>query len=158
MSEFDDMLDRAIERGKKQGQMSNEAEAQKQMTREEIKRLHSNYRLHLSEFIEDRMKQLPNHFPGFQYETVYGERGWGAACHRDDVGQGRKNYYSRLEITVRPLGEYDVLDISVRGTIRNRETLRRNFFQDLDKVEMKKFEETVQSWILLYAEQFSASS
>lgn len=158
MSDFDEMLSSAIEKGKQQGKKSSQAAADQKMSQEEIKRLHSKYRLHLSEVIEKRMEQLPNHFPGFQFETVYGERGWGAACHRDDVGRGRRGFYSRLELTVRPLGEFEVLDISVRGTVRNKEVLQRSFFQELEKVELERFEETIQNWILSYAEQFSAAS
>lgn len=157
MSDFDDMLNSAIQKGKQQGRKSSEAEAEQKMTQEDVKRLHSSYRLHLSDFIEERMKQLPNHFPGFRYETVYGERGWGAACYRDDAGRGRRDFYSRIELTVRPLGEYNVLDISVRGTIRNKEVMQRDFFQELEEVDLKRFEETIQNWILGYAEKFSAA-
>ena len=158
MSDFDDMLNSAIQRGKQQGKKSSQAKAEQKMSKEEIKRLHSKYRLHLSDVIEEKMQQLPNHFPGFQYETVYGDRGWGAACHRDDVGRGRRDFYSRLELTVRPLGEFEVLDISVRGTIKNKEVMQRNFFQELEEVDMDRFEETLQNWILSYAEQFSAAN
>lgn len=157
MTDFDDLLNSAIAKGRQQGKKSTQAATRQKMTQEEIKRLHSSHRLHLSEVIEEKMAQLPNHFPGFQYETVYGERGWGAACHRDDVGVGRRDFYSRIEITVRPLGEFEVLDITVRGTIRNKEVLQRNFFQELDKVELERFEETIQNWILSYAEKFSAA-
>ena len=156
MSDFDEQLSGAIQRGKQQSKKASQAEANQKMTKEEIKRLHSKYRLHLSDFIEERLKQLPNHFPGFQYETVYGERGWGAACYRDDVGRGRRDFYSRLEVTVRPLGEFEVLDISVRGTIKNKEVIKRDFFQELEEVDLNRFEETIQNWILGYAEKFSA--
>ena len=158
MSDFDDQLNSAIQKGRQQSRKTSQAESEKKMSKEEIKRLHSKYRLHLSDFIEERMQQLPNHFPGFRYETVYGERGWGAACYRDDAGRGRRDFYSRLELTVRPLGEYDVLDISVRGTIKNKEVMQRNFFQELPEVELTRFEETIQNWILNYAEQFSAAT
>lgn len=157
MSEFDELLSSAIQKGRQQGKKSTEEATNQKLSQEEVKRLHSKYRLHLSDVIEKRMAQLPNHFPGFQYETVYGERGWGAACHRNDVGRGRRDYYSRLEMTVRPFGEFDVLDITVRGTIKNKEVMQRNFFQELDEVDLARFEETIQNWILSYAEQFSAA-
>lgn len=157
MSDFDEQLNSAIRKGQEKSRKASEAAAAQKMTKEEIKRLHSKYRLHLSDFIEERMKQLPNHFPGFRYETVYGDRGWGAACSRDDVGRGRRDFYSRIELTVRPLGEYDVLDISIRGTIKNKEVMQREFFQELEEVDLGRFEETIQNWILGYAELFSAA-
>ena len=48
------------------------------MGEEEVKRLHTQYRLQLAEHIETCMQHLPHHFPGFQRETIYGERGWAA--------------------------------------------------------------------------------
>lgn len=158
MSEFDELLNSAIQKGRQQGKKSSQEATSQKLSQEEVKRLHSKYRLHLSDVIEKRMAQLPNHFPGFQYETVYGERGWGAACYRNDVGRGRRDFYSRLEITVRPFGEFDVLDITVRGTIKNKEVMQRNFYQELDQVDLARFEETIQNWILGYAEQFSAAN
>ncbi|MDB4413191.1 hypothetical protein N9189_01575 [Pirellulaceae bacterium] len=157
MDDFERMLSGAIEKGKAEGRKSERAAAEAKMSQEELKRLHSKYRLHLSDVIEKKMEQLPNHFPGFQYETVYGDRGWGAACHRDDVGKGRRGFYSRLELTVRPLGEFNVLDITIRGTIRNKEVIQRSFYQELDEVVLERFEETVQNWILDYAQKFSAA-
>ncbi|MDB4756209.1 MAG: hypothetical protein P8M80_04860 [Pirellulaceae bacterium] len=158
MDNFEDMLSGAIQRGKAQGKKVTKAAASDKMSQEELKRLHSKYRLSLSDFIEGKVGQLPNHFPGFRYETVYGDRGWGAACYRDDAGSGRRDFYSRLEITVRPLGEFNVLDTSVRGTIRNKEIFQRSFFQELEEVEMGRFEETIQNWILSYAQEFSAAN
>ena len=46
MSDFDEMLNSAIEKGKQQGKKSSQAAADQKMTQEEIKRLHSKYRLH----------------------------------------------------------------------------------------------------------------
>ena len=38
---------------------------------------------------------------------MYGDRGWGVACSRDDIGPGpdgrSANYFSRLEMSIRPL-------------------------------------------------------
>ena len=102
---FDDRLRQAIERGQKRGETRAHEAQKRAMTEEECKRLHSQLRLRLSEQIEACIKRLPNVFPGFQYETIYGDKGWGGACFRDDlriVGGQRSSNYSRLEMTVRP--------------------------------------------------------
>ena len=102
---FDDRLRQAIERGQKRGEARAHEAQKRAMTEEECKRLHSQLRLRLSEQIEACIKRLPNVFPGFQYETIYGDKGWGGACFRDDlriVGGQRSSNYSRLAMTVRP--------------------------------------------------------
>ncbi len=157
--EFEKRLQKAIQRGQKRSvERSREAHA-KALTEDELKSLHTQYRLQLSEHIESCLEQLPQHFPGFRYETIVGERGWGAACWRDDVGaeQGsRRNFYSRLEMTVRPFSSYHVLDLAAKGTIRNKEVYNRNYFEELSDADPEKFIELVDVWVLEYAELFAA--
>jgi hypothetical protein len=118
--------------------------------------------LQLSEHIEKCVRQVPNYFPGFRYETLYGERGWGAACSRDDLrvtGEGRrKNDYSRLEMTVRPTTSASVLDLAAKGTIRNKEVFNRNYFEKLPDIDLDKFLELIDLWILEYAELYAAKT
>ncbi len=159
---FEDRLQKAIERGKRKSEArKSEAEA-KSLTDEELKRLHSTYRLRLSEQIEQRIRQLPGFFPGFRPETLFGERGWGAACSRDDLrrveGRRRENDYSRLEMTVRPYSSAPVLDLAAKGTIRNKEVFNRNYFEKLEEVDLDKFIELINVWILEYAELYAAKS
>ena len=66
-----------------------QSENERALSEEELKRLHSQYRLQLSEHIERCLSTLPGHFPGFRFETVVAERGWGAAVFRDDLAPGR---------------------------------------------------------------------
>jgi hypothetical protein len=82
---FEDRLQKAIQRGHRRSEADRSEAAAKALTEEELKRLHSGYRLQVSEHIEQCVRQLPNFFPGFRLETIYGERGWGAACSRDDL-------------------------------------------------------------------------
>jgi len=77
---FEDRLQKAIERGKRRGATARNEAASHAISEEELRRLHSSFRLQLSEHIEKCIRQLPNYFPGFRLETLYGERGWGAAC------------------------------------------------------------------------------
>jgi len=159
---FQDRLHKAIERGKRRGEAKRSEARAKALSEEELRRLHSTYRLQLSEHIEQCIRQLPNFFPGFRLETLFGERGWGAACSRDDLhvsrGRRKENDYSRLEMTVRPPSEMHVLDLAAKGTIRNKEVFNRNFFEKLEEVDLEKFLELVDVWVLEYAELFAAKT
>ena len=158
---FDDRLREAIERGQKRGDTIANQAAAKAWTEEEFRRSHSQQRLRMSEQIEACVKRLPNYFPGFQYETMYGERGWGGACFRDDlviVRGSRTTNYSRLEMTVRPYSASHVLDLAAKGTIRNREVFNRNYFEELATADEPKFRGLIDAWVLEYAELYAAKT
>jgi hypothetical protein len=159
--EFDQRLQQAIERGQRRAE-SRQAEAAKtHLTEEEFKRLYSQLRLSLAERIEACMQRLPNHFPGFQYETMYGDRGWGAACYREDLRLtrgSRSRDYSRLELTVRPYSpSLHVLELAAKGTVRNKEVFTRSYFEPLENLDENKFLELIDLWILEYAELYAAA-
>lgn len=158
--DFDERLQRAIQRGQRRGDAKSQAAAAEAMSEEELKRLHIKYRLELSEHIEKCIRTLPTHFPGFQYETIYGERGWGAACKRDDIRVARRgqrdNLYSRLEMTVRPHTSLNVLELTAKGTVQNKEVFNRTHFEPLADVDSAKFAELVDLWVLEYAELYAA--
>jgi len=158
--EFEQRLRKAIQRGQRRGDEQKKEAAAEAMSQEEVKSLHSKYRLSLSEKIETCLCQLPNHFPGFQFETVYGQRGWGAAVSRDDmqVDQSgrRSNRYSRLEMTIRPFSNAHVLDLAAKGTVRNREVFTRNHFEKVDEADWDNFAELIDLWVLEFAELYAA--
>lgn len=160
--DFEQRLSKAIERGQRRGDDRSREDQAKALSEEELRRLHSKYRLQLSELIEDCLRRLPNHFPGFQFETLIGERGWGAACFRDDLrlGQGGKrgNDYSRLEMTIRPPSSYHILELTAKGTIRNKEAFNRSHFDRLADVDVEKFTELIHLWVLEYAELYAAKT
>ena len=162
MTEFDQRLKRAIERGTRRSEAKAQAAQAKAMSEEELKSLHTKHRLSLSEHIEHCVRTLPQHFPGFRHETIYGERGWGAACSRDDVGRGqagkRANYFSRLEMTIRPFSASRVLELVAKGTIRNKEVFNRSHFEKLDDADPETFRELIDVWVLEYAELYAARS
>lgn len=159
---FEDRLNEAIQRGKHRSSTQRAEAAAKAMTDDELKRMHNQYRLELSEQIEKCLDKLPHHFPGFTYETIFGERGWGAACRRDDIrmspGGKRNNDYSRLEMTIRPFSSYHVVELTGKGTIRNKEVFNRNYFEKIQDAEVSKFSELIDFWVLEYAELYSAKS
>jgi hypothetical protein len=160
--DFDTKLQKAIERGHRRSDAKAEAQRRAAMTEEEFKRLHSQYRLQLSERIEECIKRLPNHFPGFRYETMFGDRGWGAACFRDDLRLERgtrASVYSRLEMTVRPYSQnLHVLELSAKGTVRNKEVFTRTLFEPLDEADVDKFLALIDTWVLEYAELYAAQA
>ncbi len=155
---FEERLQRAIERG---GRIAHSKEQQARldaMNEEQCRRLHSQHRLQLSEYIERCLEKLPAHMPGFQFERVTSDRGWGAAVNRDDAdfADGRRNVFSRLEIAVRPYTTAKVLEITARGTIRNKEVFNRSHYQLLNEVDAERFEELVDAWVLEFAELYAA--
>ena len=140
---FEERLNEAIQRGKQRGTAQQAKAAAKAMSEDELKRLHNQYRLQLSEQIEQCLQKLPHHFPGFTFETIFGERGWGAACRRDDIrlepGGKRNNDYSRLEMTIRPISSYHVVELVGKGTIRNKEVFNRTYFEKIQEADIAKF-------------------
>lgn len=158
--DFEDRLVRAIQRGEKRAEQQAADARRKALTEEDFKRLHTQYRLRISEHLESCVRQLAHHFPGFRYETIFGEKGWGAACSRDDLRLAagkRSNEFSRLEIVVRPFSSYHVLDLAGRGTIRNKEVFSRNYFENVADANPDKFVEIADAWVLEYAELFAAA-
>jgi hypothetical protein len=159
--DFQERLQRAIERGHRSNDAEAQARAEQATSEEEFRRLHSQYRLELSDHIEECLRALPRHFPGFRYETLVGDRGWGAAISRDDFSLRdgkRSNLFSRLEVFVRPLSASHVLDLNAKGTIRNRELFNRAQYQRLAEVDLAMFNEQIDRWVLEYAELYAAKS
>jgi hypothetical protein len=161
MTDFEQRLQQAVDRGKKRADLAAAQERAQRLSEEELKRLHSKYRLEISEHIEGCIKRFADYFLGFRVETIYGERGWGAACFRDDVradAQRRSNVYTRLEVTVRPHNEFNVIDLAAKGTVQNKEVFRRAFHEEISDADPSRFNELVDTWILEFAELYSTKS
>ena len=161
MPDFQQRLEKAIQRGQRTQDAREREKAEAALGEEELKRLHSQYSLELCEHIDECVKQLPQHFPGFRFEPMLGDRGWGAAISRDDlslVGGRRANLFSRLEVVVRPFSALHVLELAAKGTIRNKEIYNRSQYQSLAHVDLATFRELIDRWILEFAELYAASS
>ena len=159
--DFESRLESAISRGRQRATHQASEERKKELTEEEKRRLHTTYRLSLSERIERAIQRVSDHFPGFLQESMYGEVGWGAACFRDDlrIEQGRRtNQYSRLEMVIRPHSDSNVLDLKGKGTVLNRELFNRNFFAPISDVNVSEFENLIDAWAIEYAEVYAAKS
>ena len=82
---FRERLQRATERGKQvRAAQLNEAAA-KALSEEECRRLHSQYRLTITEHIEKCLGELADTFPGFRLETIVDEWVGARAVSRDDL-------------------------------------------------------------------------
>lgn len=162
MSEdFESRLESAISRGKKRAEWRASQERQKELSEEELRRLHTSYRLTLSERIENAIQRVADHFPGFRQESLYGEVGWGSACFRDDlrIEAGRRsNQYSRLEMVIRPYSDSHVLDLKGKGAVMNRELFNRSFYVPVAEVDVEEFERLIDSWAIEYAEIYASKT
>lgn len=157
--DFEQRLKSAIERGKRRGVRHEQAARAAQMSEDEFKRLHSSYRLSLSDQIEKAVDRIALHFPGFRTEMLFGEVGWGAACYRDDLQmlEGRRsNLYSRLEMTIRPLTSSHVLELRGKATVANKEYFNRVFFVPLLEVEPDDFARLIDAWAIDFAEHYAS--
>ena len=161
---FDQRLERAIERGHRQRDAESRERALLAMSEEECKNLHSRSRLELSEHIETCLRKLADYFPGFDYETLMTADGWGAKIRRDDLApgvagsRGLVHYYSHMEMLVRPYSPTRIVELVARGAIRNKEVLSRSHFQPLTRVDIESYRDVVDQWVLEYAEKFSAKA
>ena len=125
--DFRERLHRASERGQRARDTQAREAAAKALSEEECRRLHSSYRLALCDYIEKCLHDLAD------------------------------NFFSRLRMVVSPHNKYHVLDVTAKGTIRNKEVFSRNHYQRLDDVDLDRFRELIEQWVLDYAELFAAS-
>ena len=161
MSGFEDRLSKAIERGRRAGDAEEQRRAAEALNEQELRNLYGNLRLALTEHIEKTLRELIRQVPGFQFETVMNDRGWGSAVFRDDIQidpstRRRSNLYSRWEVVVRPLSDYLVFELSAKGTILNRELLNRDLYRPLGEVDATEFHELVDRWTLEFAELYAS--
>ena len=159
--DFRQRLQQATERGQRAREAQLSAAAARALSEEECRRLHSNYRLQLSDHIEHCLGELTDNFPGFRVETIVDGSGWGSVASRDDVGlAGRRsdNFFSRLQIVVSPYGKYHVLEVVAKGTIRNKEVFSRTHYHRLDEFDLNRFREIIEGWVIEYAELFAAAN
>jgi hypothetical protein len=160
MMDFEQRLQKAIQRGTQSRAQTDRADIEHKLSVEESRNLYSKARLELSEHIETSLKKLVDYFPGFDFSSIVDDTGWGARITRDDLmvrpGRVQESQYSRLEMTVTPRGTADIVEVSAKGTIRNRETIHRKHFQRLSQLDLAVFKDQLDAWILEYAEAFAA--
>jgi hypothetical protein len=160
--DFEKRLERAISRGETARTTKQRAQTDRELTDEQFHSEHTRCRLELSEQIETGLRKLADYFPGFRFDSVVSDEGWGARISRDDIslGPGRSSAteYSRLEILVRPFSAAHIIELVGKGTIRNKELFHRNHFQFLTQVDLQSLRDTADLWVLEYAETYAARS
>jgi hypothetical protein len=159
--EFQHRLQKAVERGQQASIARAEAERDRAISEKDLQRLHTQYRLELSERIERCLGQVADQFPGFQLESIVDDRGWGASISRNDLqlnNSGHNGGYSRLEMFIRPFSSSHILELSAKATIQNREVFNRSQFHRLADADLISFNEMIDNWALDFAEQYSAKS
>lgn len=160
MQDFKERLRKAAERGRQASDAKAEAAAAEALSEEESRRRHGAYRRELTDHIETCLHQLVETTPGFGFEPVMSEKGWGGAVTRDDLSLNRgkrESHFSRLVFTVSPFGKYGVLELVAKGTIRNKEAFSRNHYRLLAEVDIEEFRGLVEQWTVEYAEQYAAT-
>ncbi len=159
--EFQQRLQKAIERGQRASAARTQAERDRIVNEKELQRLHTQYRLELSERIERCLKNVADQFPGFIFEDIVDERGWGGAISRDDLRlgpSGRSTAYSRLEMVIRPFSESQVLELICKATILNREVFNRSQYHRLPEADPTSFAEMIVNWALEFAELYAGKN
>lgn len=158
--DFEDQLEKAIERGQQRITKRDQDRKKQSLNADDIKRRHNEFRLHLSDHIEKSLNRLSERFPGFEYEIIYGTKGWGGAIYRQDLTRGPDgragSFFSRLELSVRPINDYNVVNIAGKGTIADKELFSWNHFEDIDEATFEAFEDKLNNWMIQYVEQFAA--
>lgn len=159
--DFDERLERAVQRGRRALDEQGRRRAEQAVSEEELRDLHTRCRIELSDRIESCLRKLADHFPGFRFQTLVSEDGWGARVSRDDVsfrtGRSPQNLYSRLEMVIRPFSRTHIVELAAKGTIRNKEVFTRTHFQFLSEVDLDSFRELIDLWVLEYAEAYSSA-
>lgn len=165
--DFNKRLQQAIQRGHKASDDKDQARVERAMGEDEFRKLHGDFRIQFSEHIEHCLRQLADHFPGFEVRSVVGEEGWGAEISRDDLGLGAgksqpKAYYSRffskLNLVIKPFSSAHIVELVGKGTIRNKEIFSRNQYQRLPDIDTTVMNQTIDQWVLEYAEKYAAQA
>lgn len=158
--DFEQRLQRAIERGKERKEQRGREEAAREMSEDELRQLHNTARLELSDKLEGGLRQLAEHFPGFRYQSVM-DNGLGARISRDDFtisGGAKRNLFSQLEMRIRPFSDARIVELVAKGTIRNKEVISRNHYQFLNQLDLESYFALIETWLVEYAEKYSAET
>jgi len=158
--DFEDKLEQAIQRGQDRNAAKANSQKKTELSKEAIRNRYNEIRLNLSDHIEVGLKKIASHFPGFEYETIYGAKGWGGALSRNDLDRGPDgkagSFFSRVEMTVRPQNEFNVINIVGKGTIRDKELFVWNHYDSIAQSNQAEFIQMIDNWLLQFAEQFAA--
>ncbi len=163
MTDFQKRLEKAIERGYRASDIRAQAEAEKALSEQELRRLHTQYRLGAvgaHRELPGRRGAEPARVSSWSRwsRSGAGER-WSAATTSKPAAAGSlAARFSRLEMVVRPVSEYFVLELAAKATIRDKEYFNRTHYQRLAEVDLASFTGLVDLWVLEFAELYAAKS
>jgi len=158
--DFSERLKRATQRGHSARAEKELEAAADALSEEEKRRLHSQHRLGLTDHVEMRLRELADNLPGFKYQNLVEERGWGGGITRDDlvmVRGKRQNFYSRLQILVGAFNQFYVIDATAKGAIRNKESFSRTHHKSITDFDEDDFKALIDRWVLDYAEAYAGA-
>ncbi len=159
--DFEKRLQKAINRGETTRRLQAEEKAERELSEEELRTMHSGYRLELSEHIEECLRKLADHFPGFTFSTLVSEEGWGARVVRDDLrfesGQ-KKTLFSRFELFIRPYSTAHIVELVAKGTVHNKEVMKQSQYQFLADFDMDTFQSMIDQRVLEFAETYASKA
>jgi hypothetical protein len=159
MTDFRSRIQRAVNSGKgaDRGRAAEKREARQ--AGRKIRELHENFDGELRPHIHTCLEELNREFPAFDMQEVYNEKGRGYALARDDAIRGgserRDRYYSRLEIYVHHFKDHGYLEVSAKGSIRNKEKYERSEDDRLETLEIDLFKRFVERVVVEYAHDFA---
>ncbi len=159
--DFEKRLQKAINRGETTRRLQAEERAERELSEEDLRNLHSGYRLELSEHIEECLRKLADHFPGFTFSTLVSEEGWGARVVRDDLRfqSGRKEtLFSRFELFIRPYSTAHIVELVAKGTVHNKEVMKQSQYQFLADFDMDTFQAMIDQRVLEFAETYASKA
>ncbi|WP_166825310.1 hypothetical protein [Thalassoroseus pseudoceratinae] len=159
--DFEKRLQKAINRGETTRRMQAKEKAARELSEDELRTMHSGYRLELSEHIENCLRKLADHFLGFTFSTLVSEEGWGARVVRDDLRfrDGRKeNLFSRFELFIRPFSQAHIVELVAKGTVHNKEVMKQSQYQFLADFDMDTFQAMIDQRVLEFAETYASKA
>lgn len=157
--DFSTRLNKAVERGRQQRAAVERQQELSQLTEEDLRTLHAQARVDLSDHIDLCLKQVADQFPGFEFQSVINPDGFGGRINRDNLrGRGRdmSRQYSHLELIIRSYSTAHVLEITARGAIANKEVIQRSQYQKLRELDLDTFRHLIDQWVLEYAEKYAS--
>lgn len=160
--DFNARLERAVERGEQTKDARFREQQAQSLSEAELRTLHSQSRLEITDHIERCLKAVADQFPGFEYHSILHDDGWGGRVSRDDIalksGSGGETQYSRMDLIVRPFSDAQIVELVGKATIRNKEAFNRTNYQRLNQLDVDSFRDMIDLWVLEYAERFAATT
>jgi hypothetical protein len=156
MAAFRDRLRKAIQAGADAQQQRAADQRLAQQQEQKLRALYDRYERGLRDHIEACLNELVDQWPGFDLTSVVSDKGWGHAVSRDDRVHGRQDrLYNRLELTVRSYADYQFIEVLAKGTIRNREVIRRSDDDRMETADLALLKKFIERIVVEFARRYA---